>query len=108
MRTSERRVLPLAFIAAALGCSNYAVDGFMVNKGKYDSDSAEVRRLASYTLNCPADQLTLRVLGKQRDDFGSVGQFGVDGCGHRATYVRPHINTGWVQNTLQASQPAAP
>jgi hypothetical protein len=53
-----------------------------------------LRTRAAYDFRCADDQLTLTPLG--------TGTYGVDGCGHRATYVQSATGQ-WVMNTLDGT-----
>jgi hypothetical protein len=66
----------------------------------YDRDrwDALLAQRASFDFNCPPQQLRLV-------DMGDRLVRGVEGCGHRATYIQnPHTGT-WVMNTEQGPAP---
>jgi hypothetical protein len=62
----------------------------------------QLRARAAFDMQCPAEGLLVTDLGG--GGFAGGGMKGVEGCGHRATYVyQPHGNT-WVLNA--ANEPA--
>lgn len=95
----------LAFAALILtGCyKTVVVSGVEISEREWTRSAEAVTARAAFDLSCPAEQLSLTLLGK-------VGrhpnQIGVDGCGHRIVYVRPdlHFQT-WVANV--ESRPGA-
>ncbi len=71
-----------------LSLASILVSGCVSNK--------KLLKIASYDLECPADELTVTKLrGANPTTFGSGKQVGVDGCGQRLRYVHV-LYTGWV------------
>jgi hypothetical protein len=59
---------------------------------------ATVFKRAQFDLNCPAEQMTYKVLGPE--------DLGVEGCGKRAAYKRV-AGTGWVLNSVPTQDEAS-
>ncbi|HNC95784.1 MAG TPA: hypothetical protein PKY30_06590 [Myxococcota bacterium] len=95
---SLSRIVPFLVLLVA-GCAKHlTVDGFDVSERWYEEYSNVVRKRAAYDMGCPEGELKLILLNVSQ---GYPATFGVEGCGKKATYLRPYGSTSWVLNSGQ-------
>jgi hypothetical protein len=65
------------------------------------ADTDMLRTRAAYDFKCPQDRLTLVELNAGQAVTGEGATYGVEGCGHRGTYVQPNGQGTWVLNSTE-------
>jgi hypothetical protein len=110
------KVRILLLLSIASGCHHTAdpppvtVSGFKLNAEDWNENRTKIEHQAAFDLQCPNVSLTVLQVGNgflqggYYDDWAT--RVGVRGCDRQATYVR--TLSGWVQNTVVASQPVQP
>jgi hypothetical protein len=63
------------------------------------ADTDALRTRAAFDFQCTKDKLALTELSSGRGSAALGAVYGVEGCGHRATYVQPTVST-WIMNTV--------
>lgn len=81
-------------------------DGFRLGAYSWPNDERAIRSQASFTMNCPSEQLELQVLSVAGDPkFPSDARgVGVTGCGRKTSWVR-FANGAWAINSDGTSAP---
>lgn len=93
----------IALLLVVVGCGGavVTVDGIDVYEDVWQDTIAEVGRIASFQMNCPAPQLQFTLL---RRGSRLPEQVGVSGCGQRDVYTR--IGRTWFASGQQAQAAA--
>jgi hypothetical protein len=107
MRFHVKPLLMTSKIAITLGALVAIVPGCIKMEEVNAENVATVRGRAAFDLRCGADALTFSpvVVGATGYPREFVTQWGVEGCGQRAVYVRTPMGE-WVSNGVSSGEPA--
>lgn len=98
------RLLRLLPFTLAFGCVTVTTvqrDGFVLGEESWKRDESAIRSQASFMMQCPGEQLSLRVLTSSSSDPTSAGAargVGVTGCGKQTSWVKIGRGT-WAANS---------
>jgi hypothetical protein len=84
-------------VATVLATVGLALAGSVLGGCAWGLHEEALRMRAAFDFQCPEDKIVLTTLAPGHGN-GVDAIVGVQGCGHRATYVQAHLGT-WIMNT---------